>query len=180
MSVMTSTANETGAPANSYVAAAEAWDLEEMLTGDCTEESAIVGYSTDGYPIKGPCVCMARDGEGTCTDVRRVMSSWVYEGLGAWEEESELASGTTFEFEGIDCTSNEDCDNEDSWCAFALTDTDGEVTVRRQCTLIDYGWCSHRYRRARCCCRERNHWDPGTPAAAPRNEPLAGSRTGRI
>ncbi len=134
-----------GSPANSYVDAAEVWNAEEFLTGDCTEESPIVGWSLDGYPIKGPCVCVTRDGDGTCTDVRRAYSSWIYRGLGAWEAESDVAAGDALTLEGIDCTTDADCDDENFACSWALSEVDGEVVARNQCVLVDYGWCSHTY-----------------------------------
>lgn len=67
-----------GKPANSYATASQAWDIPKMLDSGCDEPSAIVGWNLDGYPIKGSCVCTARDGD-TCTEVKRVRSSWVYD-----------------------------------------------------------------------------------------------------
>jgi hypothetical protein len=32
-----------------------------MLQGECTAPSPIVGWSPDGHPIKGPCVCTDAD-----------------------------------------------------------------------------------------------------------------------
>ncbi|MEM9074682.1 MAG: YHYH protein [Myxococcota bacterium] len=135
----------SGAPANSYVAATEDWNLEAELTGACTEESPIVGWSLDGYPIKGPCVCLARDDAGICTDVRRAYSSWVYEGLGSWEAESEVSSEGALDLEGMACEDNSDCADEDYRCTWALRDDGDDVVAAKQCVLIDYGWCSHRY-----------------------------------
>ncbi len=132
-----------GRPAQSYVAAAEAWDKEAMLVGDCTEESPIVGWSVDGYPIKGPCVCVSRAGDGSCAEVRRAMSSWTYEGLGVWESESALDPGDTFAVEGMACSSDADCAGEDFTCNWVLTGDDS--TASQRCMLIDYAWCTHRY-----------------------------------
>ncbi|MEM1418520.1 MAG: YHYH protein [Myxococcota bacterium] len=135
----------SGAPATSYVEAAERWDLAEELNGECLAESPIVGWSYDGYPIKGPCVCMTRDASGACTELRRATSSWTYEGLGSWEGASGLASEGALDLEGMACTTNADCPDNDYRCTWALNAGDGGVTSSKQCVLIDYGWCGNRY-----------------------------------
>ena len=135
----------TGAPATSYVEAAERWNLADELNGDCTEASGILGWSYDGYPIKGPCACMARGADGACTDLRRATSSWTYDGLGAWEAESGLPSDGALDLERTACDSNADCPDADYRCTWALNAGEGGVTPAKQCVLIDYGWCGNRY-----------------------------------
>ncbi len=138
-----------GTPANSYATASQAWDLPNMLDSACDEPSAIVGWNLDGYPIKGPCVCTARDGD-TCTEVKRVRSAWVYDGLGSWgddpNEDADLG------LEGAQCTDDAACcPGGVGTCNFRCADVlladagpDGTVAESR-CALLDYSWCTHRF-----------------------------------
>lgn len=133
---------EDGRPARSYAAAGQAWDLDAMLQGACSEPSGIVGWSPDGYPIKGPCVCV----DAACTEVKRARSAWVYAGLEAWgddpDEDDRLA------VENRACSSDDDC-CEGEGCNFRcapLVVADGDGTaIESRCALLDYSWCTHRY-----------------------------------
>jgi hypothetical protein len=130
-----------GTPANSYAAASQAWDLEQMLQGPCSEPSPILGWSPDGYPIKGPCVCADAD----CTTVKRARSSWVYSGLGSWgdPQDGDLAT------ENQPCTSDDDCGGQTGnfRCAPVLVGDAGDAgtVVEKRCALLDYSWCTHRH-----------------------------------
>lgn len=140
---------EDGSPGQSYVKASQAWDMQAMLEGECTVESGIVGWSLDGFPIKGPCVCMARDGDGLCTEVKRTRSAWVYDGLGAWSDDpdEEAALG----IEGSECLEDSECcsgdvEGCDFRCAYVVAEGGGDGTeVKKTCALLDYAWCTHRY-----------------------------------
>ncbi len=140
-------------PANSYASAASSFDFEAGLADTCTQESAIVGWSLDGHPIKGPCVCLARDGEGACTDVRRARSSWAYLGLSSWASEpgGDPDSQGLLDLEGTPCAENLDCcpgGTCDLTCSFAVFDdanAPGGSVVDERCVVLDYAWCSHRY-----------------------------------
>lgn len=138
-----------GTPANSYATASQAWDLPDMLTGACDEPSGVVGWNLDGYPIKGPCVCTARDGE-TCTEVKRVRSSWVYSGLGSWGNDPNEAADLGLE--GTDCTDDTTCcpggvGTCNFRCGNVLLDDAGPdgTLAASQCVLLDYSWCTHRF-----------------------------------
>lgn len=136
-----------GAPANSYAEAAQAWDMQAMLDGPCTQESGIVGWSLDGYPIKGACVCTARDGQGNCTEVKRARSAWLYAGLGSWGEsaQEEAALG----IENSSCTQDTDCCPGGQGCNFRCSyvpvESGGGTEIAQRCTVVDYAWCSHRF-----------------------------------
>ena len=97
--------------------AAEAWDFKAALDSDCTEESPIVGWSVDGYPIKGSCVCVERNGDGSCKTVRRARSSWMYEGLSSWGTGTEPA----FAKEGNSCTETSECCANSTNCRYACS-----------------------------------------------------------
>lgn len=138
-----------GKPALSYAMASQGWDVPKMLTDDCGDPSAIVGWSLDGYPIKGPCVCTARDGD-TCTEVKRVRSAWVYEGLGEWGEDPGEADALAHD--GDECSDDTTCcpgglQDCDLRCAPVLTSTDDAdgSAVGKRCAMLDYAWCTHRY-----------------------------------
>ncbi|MEZ4381212.1 MAG: YHYH protein [Nannocystaceae bacterium] len=137
-----------GSPALSYVAASQAWDMHGMLAGDCAEASGIVGWSLDGYPITGPCVCMARDGDGACTEIKRARSAWVYDGLGAWgDDPGEAAS---LGVEGASCVEDSECcdgdiDGCDFRCSYVVRGDAEGSEVAKVCALLDYAWCTHRY-----------------------------------
>lgn len=136
-----------GAPANSYASAAQAWDMSAMLQGACTEESPIVGWALDGYPIKGPCVCTSRAQDGTCTEVKRARSSWLYAGLGSWGSDPDEA--TALGIEGTTCTADVDCCPGGTGCNFRCSyvpvDAGGGTEIGQRCTLVDYSWCTHRF-----------------------------------
>jgi hypothetical protein len=138
-----------GTPAQSYAEASQAWNLPEMLEGACDEPSAVLGWSLDGYAIKGPCVCTARDGD-TCTEVKRVRSAWVYDGLGSWGDDPNEAADLGLESEA--CSDDETCcpggtDGCNFRCAPVIVDSDGPdgSAVEQRCALLDYSWCTHRY-----------------------------------
>lgn len=140
-------------PANSHVDAASTFDFEAGLGEGCTDESGIIGWSLDGHPIKGPCVCVARDGEGACTDLRRARSSWAYLGLSSWASApgADPDSQGRLDLEGMACSEDVDCcpgGTCDLTCSFAVFDdadaADGSV-IDERCVALDYSWCSHRY-----------------------------------
>jgi hypothetical protein len=136
--------DESGAAANSYAEAAEAFDLKQLLEGACTAPSGIVGWNLDGYPIYGPCVCTERSGDGSCTEVKRARSSWVYQGMSAWgshaDEDRYLAT------EGDACADDGDCGG-DLACQWSVVDDDGAAgsSVEKICVQADYSWCSNAY-----------------------------------
>jgi hypothetical protein len=141
-------------PANSYVAATEGWVFETELAGDCSEASGIVGWSMDGHPIKGPCVCIATDDQGACTDVRRARSSWVYAGLSSWSSDPGADPDNNGELssEGSTCTTDDDCCGGDPACNFACNfavfddpAAPGGSTAEKRCVAFDYSWCTHRW-----------------------------------
>lgn len=140
-------------PANSYVDAASTFDFEAGLADGCGAESGIIGWSLDGHPIKGPCVCTARDGEGACTEVRRARSSWAYLGLSSWASEpgADPDSQGSLDLEGTACDADTDCcagAGCDLTCTFAVFDdanAPGGSTVDKRCVALDYSWCTHRY-----------------------------------
>lgn len=142
-------------PVNSYVDVAAQWSMADAIDGDCTEESAIVGWSYDGYPIKGPCVCVARADDGSCETVLRARSSWHYAGLSQWEDhaEADADSEDQLELEGRACEEQADCcPDGDADCEYACTyetfidaDSPGGSTVDKRCVLHDYSWCTHDY-----------------------------------
>lgn len=137
----------SGAPANSYADATAGWDIEAAMTAPCTEPSGVVGWSADGYPMMGSCVCVARDGDGACTDVRRARSGWVYGGLGTWGDAPGEAAALGVE--GSTCTTDDDCCT-DANCHFSCSVTVAgnggtDTVVGRRCVLVDYSWCTHQY-----------------------------------
>jgi len=134
---------DDGTPANSYATASQAWDLDTMLQGECTAPSPIVGWSPDGYPIKGPCVCVDAD----CTTIKRVRSAWVYAGLGAWGDDPGEAQDLAVENQP--CTTDEECcaGNDCNFrCSPVLVEDDGPdgTIIESRCALLDYSWCTHR------------------------------------
>ncbi|HEY0138828.1 MAG TPA: YHYH protein [Nannocystis sp.] len=138
-----------GTPASSYATASQGWDLAKMLTGACTEPSGIIGWSLDGYPIQGPCVCTARAGDA-CTQVKRVRSAWVHDGLGGWGEDP--GEGAALGVEGTICDDDNICcpgggAGCDFRCAPVIVDSDDPdgSAVEKRCALLDYAWCTHRY-----------------------------------
>jgi hypothetical protein len=141
-------------PANSYVKATENWDYEAALSDTCTKESGIVGWSPDGYPIKGPCVCTQRGSDGSCTSFKRARSSWAYTGLNSWSTKTGATADSkgALSNEGKTCSTTADCCSEPGTgtcnfaCTYAVFDDKAAVggsTVGKRCVLYDYAWCSH-------------------------------------
>jgi hypothetical protein len=94
-------------------------------------------------------VCTARDGD-TCTEVKRVRSAWVYDGLGSWGDDPNEAADLGLESEA--CSDDETCcpggtDGCNFRCAPVIVDSDGPdgSAVEQRCALLDYSWCTHRY-----------------------------------
>ena len=144
--------DEDNKPIHTYEEVEAAWDMPAMLEGECDTPSIIVGWSADGYPIKGPCVCAERDDDGACTDVRRTRSAWTYDGLGAWSDEGSASTDTDgfFDVEGSVCTTDNDCctgNNCKYLCALGISDggTAGS-TVQKTCQLYEYSWCVHQFK----------------------------------
>ena len=142
--------DESGAPANSYADATAGWDMQAAMTAPCTEPSGILGWSADGYPIMGSCVCVARDGSGACTEVRRARSGWAYNGLGVWG--SSPGEAAALGVEGSTCTTDDDCCtgadcNFSCSVTVAPTGSGTDTEVGRRCVLVDYSWCTHQYLR---------------------------------
>ena len=140
--------DDDGRPAASYVDGASTWDMVASLGDACTEESGIVAWSIDGYPIMGPCVCVARAGDGSCTDVRRARSSWTYEGLASWgnapNEDQVLG------LDGDVCADDDACcpagvDGCDYRCTPVVATAGNGTAIEHRCTLLDYSWCTSRF-----------------------------------
>jgi hypothetical protein len=115
-----------------------------MLQGECTAPSPIVGWSPDGHPIKGPCVCTDAD----CQIIKRARSSWVYSGLGAWGDDpaaGDLAAENQPCTVDTDCCDANDCNFR---CVPLVVDDPGPdgTAVASRCALLDYSWCTHRPR----------------------------------
>lgn len=142
-------------PVHSYVDVYESWDFEAAIDGACAEESGIVGWSFDGYPIKGPCVCTARDDGGDCTEIKRARSSWHYAGLEQWSDHAGASADVDglLDQNGADCDSDADCCPEgEADCeyachieTFADADAPGGSVVAKRCVLHDYSWCNHAF-----------------------------------
>lgn len=137
-----------GKPKSSYAVATSTWDYKKSLDGDCTKVSGIVGWSSDGVPIKGPCVCMKRNPDGSCASIKRARSGYVYRGLGAWgtTQPSGLAK------DGAACSQKSDCctdvNNCKYQCKYTVVDSSsaaGGSAVERRCVLRDYTWCIHHF-----------------------------------
>ena len=134
-------------PAASYADAVATWTQDGLLTDACTTESPILGWSGDGYPIKGPCVCLERDGNGDCTSVKRARSSWRYDGLGSHVAEPDAV----LDLEGATCTDDDACcpdgtEECDLQCNYVLVEgSQAGTAVSKVCTLLDYSWCSSVY-----------------------------------
>lgn len=140
--------DSSGAPANSYAGATAGWDLAASMTDACSEPSGVVGWSPDGYPIMGSCVCVARDDAGACTEVRRARSGWAYNGLGVWG--TDAGEAAALGVEGSSCTTDDDCCTGAD-CNFSCsvtvvpTGVGTNTEVGRRCVLVDYAWCTHQY-----------------------------------
>lgn len=82
--------DEDAKPLNSYATGAAAFVLDALDAPDCAAESDILGWAYDGYALRGTCLCLDRDSEGDCTDLRRARSSYIYTGLTRWiDDESD-------------------------------------------------------------------------------------------
>lgn len=136
-----------GKPATSYVEATADWDFAAAISGTCAGESAVLGWMPDGYPIKGPCVCLERDGDGNCTDVKFARSAWVYAGLGEWG--ADPGEDAALGVEGMPCSDDAECCGQGacnfqcSHAVFADGKAPGGSLVDRRCVLVDYSWCTH-------------------------------------
>lgn len=131
-------------PDRSYAIATQTWVLDELLNGECTQESGIVGWNLDGFPIKGPCVCMERAEDGTCARIERVQSGWHYQGISAWGDPAD--AGTRLAREGELCdTDNECCDGGNCRLKCAHASVEREVGAQKRCVAIDYSWCTHKF-----------------------------------
>jgi hypothetical protein len=133
-------------PLYTYAQATSTFNFQSWIDSACTEVSGILGYMLDGTAIKGPCVCMARDGGGNCTSIKRARSSYAYAGLGVWGDDPDEASALGLE--GQACSSDDDCDDEHFQCAWGVFDDDGAAggtVVARRCVLVDYAWCTNAY-----------------------------------
>lgn len=151
--------DEDNAPVNSYATGAAAFDIESLDAADCTDASAILGWSYDGYPIMGSCLCMERDADGACTDARRARSGYVYEGLARWadgdSEDPNLDPTTVAESyfgqEGAACDTDQDCcEPGDNTCRLychplLVEDDGGDVVMDSVCATPDYSWCGHEW-----------------------------------
>ncbi len=138
-----------GKPSASYVDAVSDWTQKGLIDDTCTEESKIVGWAFDGYPIKGPCVCVSRDDSGSCTSVKRARSAWVYRGLASYGDNPQESA--QLGLEGSACQSDDDCcpggiDTCNFGCNYTVVDgSDAGTDVIKQCTLLDYAWCTSAY-----------------------------------
>ncbi len=129
------------------------FDFAKWIYDDtCSDESEIVGWMPDGIPIKGPCVCMARDSDGLCTDARHVRSSYVYTGLNAWKGSASSSSSAATDlasYEGKTCTSDSQCGTsgnmECTWSVFDDASVSSGTVVEKRCVTIKYAWCNHIY-----------------------------------
>lgn len=135
-------------PKSSYAQATATWDYAGSLTSDCTEVSGIVGWSMDGIPIKGPCVCTKRNTDGTCATLKRVRSGFVYRGLKAWGNGNLAALNK----EGVTCQQQSDCCTNTSGCKYQCkytvvddANSPGGTQVSKRCVLRDYTWCVHHF-----------------------------------
>ncbi len=150
--------DENGAPANGYATGATAFVVEDLDEADCESESDIVGWSYDGHPMRGTCLCMARADDGSCTDLRRARSGYVYAGLARWsDDESELpnvdsatVSASYFGRELMECEDAGDCCPDGGLCRLhchpLLVEDGDSVTLSNRCVTPDYSWCSHAFR----------------------------------
>jgi len=138
-----------GQPARSYDEATSDFNQADALTLPCEQESGIVGWALDGYPIKGSCVCTKRGGDGACTELRRARSGWIYEGLARWG--SDAGEAAALGNDGKVCNSDADCctgANCHLRCASSLFADAGAsegVVADQRCVTVDYSWCTSRY-----------------------------------
>lgn len=143
-------------PANSYATGAAAFVIEDLDAADCAEESDVLGWAYDGYPMRGSCVCMERDGAGNCTDLRRARSGYVYAGLARWaDDESEdsnlhtdAVQASALGYELQSCSSDSDCcegDRCELYCHPLLVEEGDGVAMESVCVTPDYSWCGHEW-----------------------------------
>lgn len=150
--------DEDNRPVNSYATGAVAFDLDSLDAPDCTEVSDVVGWAYDGYPMRGSCVCMERAADGTCADIRRARSGYVYAGLARWADaESDLANvdptvveESYFAEELLSCTSGADCCPDGGVCRLLchpllVEAEDGSTVHEARCGTPDYSWCGHEW-----------------------------------
>ena len=144
-------------PINSYAAGASTFDVVALDDVDCDEPSPVLGWSYDGHPMTGSCVCMERDSDGVCTDTRRARSGYVYGGLARWADDTHSdpnvhteaveASGLAYELDA--CTATADCCPDGGMCELychpLLVEDEGEVVMEGRCVTPDYSWCSHEF-----------------------------------
>jgi hypothetical protein len=100
----------------------------------------------DGTAIKGPCVCMARDGGGNCTSIKRARSSYEYAGLGRWGDDPDESAALGLE--GQPCSSDDDCDDSHFQCTWGVYDdagSPGGTAVEKRCVMVQYAWCTNEY-----------------------------------
>jgi len=95
---------------------AEPWNNADPPTD---EESPIVGYASDGFPIYGPYGC----DDSMCTQVIEYVSSWDNTG-----------------YESVDCTTSAECTAE---YECALSSIAG--VIKNACVPKDYAWDSNAY-----------------------------------
>lgn len=130
-------------PVKSYADAAQFWDIDKLLQGECTEPSGVLAWSPDGYPIKGPCVCMTRDGDGQCTSVKRARSSYEYGGLKAWANGRD---DSALSVELKSCQSDSDCAGDSYFCNQVVVGSGDSSSIEKRCVLHSYAWCVHQFK----------------------------------
>lgn len=141
--------NNDGTPKYSFAKATSTWDWKHALTADCKEPSGVIGWSFDGLPIKGPCVCMKRKADGSCEVVKRARSSWVYRGLKEWG--TDPGEAQKLGKEATSCTQDSDCCTGTRCrfrCKYAVVNdakAPGGSRVGKHCILLDYAWCGNAY-----------------------------------
>ncbi|PRP90142.1 hypothetical protein ENSA5_67600 [Enhygromyxa salina] len=145
-------------PANSYATGAASFVIEDLDAADCTVESDTLGWAYDGHPLEGGCVCMERDDDGTCTDLRRARSGYVYAGLARWANDAsddanihtDAVVASHLGVELSSCTTRDDCCDGDTmncrlYCHPLLVEDAGEVALEQRCVTPDYSWCGHEF-----------------------------------
>ena len=138
-------------PKSSYPVAVSTWDWKASLTADCKQESPIIGWALDGVPIKGPCVCIAKNADGSCKTLKKARSSWVMQGLKSWGDDPN--EKTALGIEGTNCSADDDCCKGVRGkcrfrCKYSVVDdkaAPGGTSVGKKCTLLDYSWCTNRH-----------------------------------
>jgi hypothetical protein len=138
--------NEDKTPSFSYAIVGTEFDQKKIIDGECTQPSGIVGWSIDGYPVKGPCVCAERAEDGSCSSVKRARTSWLYAGIAA---QSSAPNPELLAVEGKACEETSDCCAErpcDFACNNVVTAGDNAGSqVEKVCTFVRQAWCSREY-----------------------------------